>query len=79
MNIHEYYYNENGKNLYIEFSTKEDGDGFYRILELEYQDVMYYSPNIVAEDEINEVDEDFVIELIEQYLLNNDLPEELSL
>lgn len=79
MNIHEYYYNENGKNLYIEFSTKEDGDSFYRILELEYQDVMYYSPNIVAEDEINEVDEDFVIELIEQYLLNNDLPEELSL
>ena len=79
MNIHEYYYNENGKNLYIEFSTKEDGDSFYRILELEYQDVMYYSPNIVAEDEINEVDEDFVIELIEQYLLDNDLPEELSL
>jgi len=79
MNIHEYYYNENGKNLYIEFSTKKDGDSFYRILELEYQDVMYYSPNIVAEDEINEVDEDFVIELIEQYLLNNDLPEELSL
>ncbi len=79
MNIHEYYYNENGKNLYIEFSTKEDGDSFYRILELEYQDVMYYSPNILAEDEINEVDEDFVIELIEQYLLNNDLPEELSL
>jgi hypothetical protein len=79
MNIHEYYYNENGKNLYIEFSTKEDGDSFYRILELEYQDVMYYSPNIVAEDEINEVDEDFVMELIEQYLLNNDLPEELSL
>jgi hypothetical protein len=79
MNIHEYYYNENGKNLYIEFSTKEDGDSFYRILELEYQDVMYYSPNIVAEDEINEVDVDFVIELIEQYLLNNDLPEELSL
>ena len=79
MNIHEYYYNENGKNLYIEFSTKEDGDSFYRILELEYKDVMYYSPNIVAEDEINEVDEDFVMELIEQYLLNNDLPEELSL
>lgn len=79
MNIHEYYYNENGKNLYIEFSTKEDGDSFYRILELEYQDVMYYSPNIVAEDEINDIDEDFVIELIEQYLLNNDLPEELSL
>lgn len=79
MNIHEYYYNENGKNLYIEFSTKEDGDGFYRILELDYQDVMYYSPNIVDEDEINEIDEDFVIELIEQYLLNNDLPEELSL
>jgi hypothetical protein len=25
------------------------------------------------------VDEDFIIELIEQYLLNNDLPEELIL
>ena len=79
MNIHEYYYNENGKNLYIEFSTKEDGDGFYRVLELEYQDVMYYSPDIVTEDEIRDVDEDFIIELIEQYLLNNDLHEELIL
>ena len=79
MNIHEYYYNENGKNLYSGFSTKEDGDGFYRVLELEYQDVMYYSPDIVTEDEIRDVDEDFIIELIEQYLLNNDLPEELIL
>jgi hypothetical protein len=28
---------------------------------------------------VNEIDKDFVIDLIKQYLLDNDLPEELSL
>lgn len=79
MNILEYYYNDDNRMLYVEFSTKEDGDIFYRVLELGFDDVEYYSPYIIIEDEMSDIDEDYIIELIEQYLKENDLPEELSL
>jgi hypothetical protein len=77
MIIHEFYYNN--RRLYVEFSTKEDGDEFYRILELQYEDIIYYSVDIIDETDIKQFDESSVVELIEQYLLDNDLPEELSL
>jgi hypothetical protein len=77
MIIHEFYYNN--RRLYVEFSTKEDGDEFYRILELQYEDIIYYSVDIIDETDIKQFEESSVIELIEQYLLDNDLPEELSL
>ena len=79
MNILEYYYNDNNKMLYVEFSTDEDGDNYYRVLKLNYVDIEFYSPKIIDEDDIDEIDEDFVIDLIKQYLLDNDLPEETSL
>jgi hypothetical protein len=77
MIIHEFYYNN--RRLYVEFSTKEDGDEFYRILELPYEDIIYYSVDIIDETDIKQFEESSVVELIEQYLLDNDLPEELSL
>jgi len=77
MIIHEFYYNN--RRLYVEFSTKEDGDEFYRILELPYEDIIYYSIDIIDEMDIKQFEESSIIELIEQYLLDNDLPEELSL
>jgi hypothetical protein len=79
MNILEYYYNDNNRILYVEFSTKEDGDSFYRVLKLDFEEVEYYSPEIISEDEMEDIDEDFIKELIEQYLKENDLPEEISL
>lgn len=79
MNILEYYYNDNNRILYVEFSTKEDGDSFYRVLKLDFEEVEYFSPEIICEDEMEEIDEDFIKELIEQYLKENDLPEEVSL
>ena len=77
MIIHEFYYNN--RRLYVEFSTKEDNDDFYRVLELDYNDIVYYSIDIIDEGDIKEFEESSVVELIEQYLLDNDLPEELSL
>jgi len=77
MIIHEFYYNN--RRLYVEFSTKVDGDDFYRILEFDYDDIIYYSIDIIDETDIREFEESSVVELIEQYLLNNDLPEELNL
>ncbi len=74
MIIREFYLNEETGNLYIEFSTEEDGDDFYRILELTAEDVDFYSPSIIDED--TEMDEDFISEIIIEYLNRNDLPGE---
>jgi hypothetical protein len=79
MIIHEYLYNDNNRTLYVEFSTEEDGDNFYRILRLTYEDIVYYSPQIMEEEDLNEIDQDFVIDLIREYGEENDLPEEQSL
>ncbi len=43
MNIIEYYYNDDNRMLYVEFSTNQDGDNSYRVLELILEDVMLYS------------------------------------
>jgi hypothetical protein len=79
MIIHEFYYNDDNRTLYIEFSTDEDGDNFYRVLNLGFEDIEYYSPDIVVEDDMEEIDEEFVIEVISQYSKENDLPEEKTL
>jgi hypothetical protein len=65
--------------LYVEFSTDEDGDNFYRVLELSFQDIEYYSPEIIHEIDLDDIDEDFVIDILGQYLNDNDLPEQLNL
>ena len=79
MKIHEFYYNEDNRRLYVEFSTKHDGDRFYRILDLSFDEIEYYSPDIIVEEDLHEIDEDYVIDLISQYLTENDLPDEIFL
>jgi len=79
MYIREFYYNDDNRMLYIEFSTEEDGDDSYRVLELIFEDVMYYTPNTMYESDMYDMEETDIIELVEQYLIDNDLPEEQSL
>jgi len=79
MIIHEFYYNNDNRTLYIEFSTDEDGDNFYRVLNIIFEDVEYYSPEIIVEEDMEDIDEDFVKELIAQYGKENNLPEEKTL
>ena len=79
MDILEHYYNDERGLLLIEFSTNEDGDDFYRRLELQFNEIQYYSPTIIDEYDLSDVDKDFIIELLNQYLMNNDLPEQLNL
>ena len=79
MTIIEYYYNDANRMLYVEFSTEEDGDNFYRTLELHFNDVEYYSPDIMYEGDMDEIEENVIIEIIKGYLEDNDLPEQLNL
>ena len=76
MNIREYYYNDDNRMLYVEFSIDNDRDETYRVLELTLEDVMYYSPNVIHENDMYKIEEDDVIELIDQYSKENELPEE---
>ncbi len=79
MIIHEYYYIEEKSTLHIEFSTEEDGDDFYRVIDIEFETIEYYSPTIITEYDISEIDDDFVVDLLSEYLKENDLPEQVSL
>lgn len=79
MKIIEFYYNDDNRRLYVEFSTEDDGDSFYRVLQLGFEDIEYYSPSILIEGDMDYIDEEFIIELLNQYLLDNDLPEEKTL
>lgn len=79
MTIHEYFYNEDSRRLYVEFSTRKDGDRFYRVLELDYEDIELYSPDIIIEEDLIEIEEGYIIEVITEYLKSNDLPDEIVL
>ena len=76
MNIREYYYNDDNRMLYVEFSINNDREETYRVLELTLEDVMYYSPNVIHENDMYKIEEDDIIELIDQYSKENELPEE---
>lgn len=79
MNILEFYYNDTNRMLYVEFSTNKDEDKFYRVLELGFKDIEYYYPEIIYESDMKDIDENFVIEIVTEYLNENELPERLNL
>lgn len=79
MIIHDFYYNEDHETLFVEFSTKDDGEEFYRELKLELDVIEYYSPTIVDDETLSDLDEDFIIDLLKEYLKENDPPEQLTL
>lgn len=76
MYIREYYYNDDNRMLYVEFSIDNDREETYRVLELTLEDVMYYSTDIIHEDDMYKMDENDIIELINRYSEENELPEE---
>jgi len=76
MNIIDFYYNEDVRELYIEFSQLDDMDNVYRTIELSFKDVEYYSPTIISKNDMNSIDKDFIIDMLNQYFSENDLPEE---
>lgn len=74
MIVREFYLDEEIGRLHVEFSTNEDGDDFYRVLELSKKQIEYYSPTIL--DDYEEIDEEFICELLIEYSKSNDLPPE---
>jgi len=79
MKLLNYYYDDINRYLLIEFSIKEDGDDFYRSLELPFSDIEYYSPDIIDDDDLLSIENTFVKDLLKEYLKDNDAPEQLFL
>jgi len=79
MKLINYYYDEINRFLLIEFSLSEDGDDFYRALEMVYSDIEFYSPDIIDEDDLLDIDKTFVKDLLKEYLKDNEPPQQLLL
>jgi hypothetical protein len=65
--------------LYVEFSINEDEDIFYRTVELDYNDVILYSPNIITKNDIEFLEESDVVEILIEFFKDNDLPGQIYL
>jgi hypothetical protein len=78
MEIIQYILNEDTNGLYIEFNFKTDSDDEYRILEVEYEDIEFYTPTVIN-NLTEEISEEFVIEFMKEYFEENEVPELLSL
>ena len=76
MKLLNYYYDDISQILSIEFSLREDGDNFYRALSLEYSDIEYYSPIIFDDEVLSDLEESFVSDILDEYLNQNDPPEQ---
>ena len=75
MDIIDFYYDDSEQLLEVTFTTDINED-LYRNLKLSLLDIQTYYPLIIEEDDVIDCDEDFVIELLEEYFKQNPLPEE---
>lgn len=76
MRIHNFYFNDDLQILNVEFSLLNDDENSYRNLELTFTDIEFYSPSIIDIDDMYKIDEEFLIEILEQYFMDNEYPEE---
>jgi len=75
MEIYEFYYDDMEQDMVILFNINADSD-LHRRINLSLDELMYYSPVILEEEDIVDCDEDIVLEILNEYLKENDLPEE---
>ncbi len=76
MTIHNFYYNEKNQSLQVEFSFTEDNETTYRVDELIFKDIELYSPTIITVRDLDDIDNDFVSELLIEYYKFNEPPKE---
>jgi hypothetical protein len=75
MKIYEFYYDDMEQDMVILFNINADSY-LHRRINLSLDELMYYSPVILEEEDIVDCDEDIVLDILNEYLKENDLPEE---
>jgi hypothetical protein len=76
MIIRNFYYNEKTQTLEVEFSFKDDAENTYRVDELMFRDIEFYSPTIVTNKDMEDIDDEFVSELLVEFYKHNEPPKE---
>ena len=76
MIIHDFYYNEDSRSLLVEFSFKTDNENTYRKEELFYTDIVLNSRTIISERDMDDIDEEFVRDLLSEFYKYNEPPKE---
>tara|TARA_B110000444_G_scaffold261064_1_gene310839 strand:+ start:4865 stop:5098 length:234 start_codon:yes stop_codon:yes gene_type:complete len=74
MEIIEFYYNESEEILEITFTTEPDGG--YLNVELSLDDAKLYSPIILEEEDLNDVDFGLLVDILNSYYDENPIPSE---
>ena len=74
MEIIEFYYNESEQILEITFTAESDGD--YLNVELSLDDAKLHSPIILEEEDLDDADFDLLVDMLESYYYENELPSE---
>lgn len=75
MEIIEFYYDDVEQDMVILFNTNSDSD-LFRKINLSLDELMFYSPVILDEEDIEDCEEDLVLEILTEYFKENDMPEE---
>jgi len=75
MEIIEFYYDDVEQDMVILFNTNSDSD-LFRKINLSLDELMFYSPIILDEEDIEDCEEDLVLEILTEYFKENDMPEE---
>lgn len=75
MEIIDFYYDDLDQILEVTFSTDSEGD-YYRNVTLSLETIKYYYPTHIDEDDIIDCDGDLILEILEEYFKENDMPEE---
>ena len=74
MIIHNFFYNEDNQLFSIEFSLNTDDDNTYRSISISFNEVEFYSPTLIDETDMRDIDNNFIIELLEEYFKDNEYP-----
>ena len=74
MEIIEFYYNESEQILEITFTAESDCD--YLNVELSLDDAKLHSPIILEEEDLDDADFDLLVDMLESYYYENELPSE---
>jgi hypothetical protein len=69
MEIQSFFYNDDYRMLYLEFVIE---DIEYSI-NLDYDEIQRYTPIVITEDDLMEIDLNLVTDIVNQYILTNGL------
>lgn len=75
MEIIDYYYDDMDQILEVTFTTDSTGD-YYRTVKLSLETIKYYYPTHIDEEEIIDSDDDLILEILEEYFKENEMPDE---